>query len=153
MIQDFVLHRHALIILDGLDAVATFELRAQALKLIQDFIDSFVLSSDFISAYDDVQLAKMWPTQVDRCEGIELGNVIIITGRISGYDVQPLRSELIAHHRIIPMTPKDVSDFVTTWCTDVQAKVISLLITIVPELKDRQLTASQDWLCVSKLLE
>ncbi|CAF3349575.1 unnamed protein product, partial [Rotaria sp. Silwood2] len=153
MIQDFVLHRYALIILDGLDAVATFELRAQALKLIQDFIGSFVLSSDFISVYDDVQLAKMWSTQVDRCEGIEPGNVIIITGRIAGYDVQPLRSELIAHHRIIPMTPKDVSDFVTTWCTDVQAKVINLFITIVPKLKDRQLAENQDWLCASKLLE
>ena len=70
MLKDFVRYGHAFIILDGLDEVATTELHNRVIALVRAFIQSYCMSHEFISPFDDALIAKEEFEYDFRCEGL-----------------------------------------------------------------------------------
>ncbi|CAF4543978.1 unnamed protein product [Rotaria socialis] len=137
-LQDFVRHGHALIILDGLDEVATFEMYNRINKLIHDFMHAYCMSNDFVSPFDDEGLGTAKLGRQFRCNILPGGNIVILTSRIINYTVQPLQSDLIFHYMIQPMNIEHLSNFIKQWCNHVQYEIIPLLIRYIPQIKGQQ---------------
>ncbi|CAF4547412.1 unnamed protein product, partial [Rotaria sp. Silwood2] len=138
ILQDFVRHGHAFIILDGLDEVTTFEMYTQINNQIHDFMDTYCMSNDFESPFDNECMATASLGCPFRCENLTKGNIVILTSRIINYTAKPLQSNLISHYMIQPMNIEYLSNTIKQWCYHVQDEIIPLLIRYIPEIKKQQ---------------
>ena len=139
VLKDFVRYGHALIILDGLDEVATVELHDRVVVLVRAFIQSHCRSHELISAFDDALMAKEEVEYNFRCEGLFGGNVILITSRILHYTIHPLNSELIIHYTIQPMSREYLRSFIENWCLHVGDEIIHLFNQYIPDFKEKKI--------------
>lgn len=137
-LQDFVRYGHALIILDGLDEVTTFEVHNRVNNLVQDFIQSYCMSHEFVLPFDDEHMAAAGLGSNFQCESLSRRNMIVLTSRIINYTAQPLHGNLISHYSIQPMNIKYLDNFIENWCFHVQEEISDLLIRHIPGLKQRQ---------------
>jgi hypothetical protein len=51
--KELIDHSHALILLDGLDAIPQVSIREKIVELIRDFIHEYIKDLNFISAFDE----------------------------------------------------------------------------------------------------
>ncbi|CAF2864477.1 unnamed protein product [Rotaria sp. Silwood2] len=135
VLQDFVRNGHALIILDGLDEMTIFEMYNRINNQIHDFMNTYCVSNDVESPFDDKYLATANLGCPFRCENLIGGNIVILTCRIVNYTAQPLQSTLIFHYMIEPINIEYLSNFIKQWCYHVQDEIVPLLIRYIPEIK------------------
>jgi hypothetical protein len=145
MLKEFVHHGHALILFDGLDEVATAELRANVHDLVHKFTISYTLTADFISPTDDPTLAQCGlQRQFQDGNCYAQSNIVIITSRIIGYEVQGLRGLHISHYEILSLDDDSLHSFIETWCFHIRERVLEVCQSIAPELKN-QFPINQNW--------
>ncbi|CAF1509778.1 unnamed protein product [Adineta ricciae] len=79
---EFIDHGHALILLDGLDEIDDIHRRGQIVDLIKEFINEFISTPEFCSAFDDVihnsQNKIYYEIESPKITG---GNQLIVTTR------------------------------------------------------------------------
>jgi hypothetical protein len=139
ILKDFVLNGHALIILDGLDEIATLELHNRVVGLVRDFMQSYCMSHEFVTPFDDAFMANTELNSDFQREGLSGKNLLIVTSRIVNYSTHPLNGELIIHYIIQPMNTEYLNNFVTNWCLHVQDEIIHLFIRNLPDFKKKKI--------------
>ncbi|CAF0902133.1 unnamed protein product, partial [Didymodactylos carnosus] len=131
VLQRYVINGKALIILDGLDEVHKYDLRLQIVRLVKNFADMYVLTSNFVSGFDNITLCA----RLDILPNGIGGNQLIVTSCIVGYYMEPLNGDLISHYVIQPMNYDDITLFVKNWFANVFGKIIQILQSKLPQLK------------------
>ena len=151
MLKEFVRHGNALIILDGLDEIATFELHSRVVTLVRTFMQSYCMSDEFVSPFDNDYLANTDLTCDFQCEGLLGGNLIVITSRIVNYNAQPLSEPMISHYLIQPMNIDYLCCFIQNWCLHIQDEINHILVQNIPEIKKRRILIPH-WLSAKVLI-
>jgi hypothetical protein len=121
--KELIDHSHALILLDGLDAIPQVSIREKIVELIRDFIHEYIKDLNFISAFDE----KLFDFFEPRFRVVETqppsklgGNQIIITSRIAGYDMNSLTGTFSKHCLLSPMKQDEVNKFAKKWMSQVE---------------------------------
>ncbi len=103
---------NALIILDGLDEVPDSSLREEIVEEVDAFAQQWVRRRSAVSQTElagDALVPALLSVTAD-----SPGNRLIVTSRIAGYQVSPLRGNL-AHVTIEPMSLRAIRRFITNW--------------------------------------
>ncbi|UJR12034.1 hypothetical protein I4U23_016212 [Adineta vaga] len=99
---DFIYHGHSLLLFDGLDEVANYSERKNIVRVIETFIEEYIYTPEHIS-----------PKFVG-------GNQVIITSRITGYYLYPIKGKLSSLFTLESMNEDEVQAFVKHWLIHAQ---------------------------------
>ncbi|UJR20398.1 hypothetical protein I4U23_023529 [Adineta vaga] len=121
VLQDYVKHGQALIILDGLDVIPVSDQRSKIISIIENFVDKYVQTPLNTSVFDNPQLSRLFddPSRSG-------GNQLVVTSRIVGYDAAPLSAQF-AHYTVQPMDLKQIQDFIDYWFSAMHQHIIDTL--------------------------
>ncbi|CAF3009856.1 unnamed protein product [Rotaria sp. Silwood2] len=127
-LHDYIKLGYALIILDGLDEIPEADKRSNVVRLVEEFVDSYVPTPKHVTVLDsqfsDRELDI--PFQAG-------GNQLIITSRIAGYHVRPLNGQF-SHYTILRMHMDYMKEFVDHWFQTVHQQMSDILnLNISPE--------------------
>ncbi|UJR06986.1 hypothetical protein I4U23_011274 [Adineta vaga] len=111
----------ALILLDGLDEMTTFEQEICVQRLVIEFISEYLRSPHQVSAFDDTELVHLEDKYVDK---IAEGNQIIITSRFMEYSLYQWKSGAIKPYFLSPLTKEESTHFVNHWINQLSRKII-----------------------------
>lgn len=135
MLHDFILHGHALILIDGLDEVSShFSMRQRIVAMIEKFISEYVRTPEHFSIGDDFETCGWWSglnichLSTDR-PAYHGGNQVIITTRITGYEICELQKWFFIHFRFKTMEVDEVKAFIQDWLHSVSNSIKSTLHT------------------------
>ncbi|CAF3668953.1 unnamed protein product [Rotaria socialis] len=121
VLQDFIKQGHVVVILDGLDEIPVSDLRIRIVNLVENFVDSYVKTPNFESAFDESQFTD---SQDNPSESG--GNQLLVTSRIVGYHAAPLSGNFV-HYIIKPMDKERIKEFVDFWFSTVHEQILSYL--------------------------
>ncbi|CAF3968968.1 unnamed protein product [Rotaria sordida] len=120
-LHDYIKLGYALIVLDGLDEIPESEKRSRVVRLVEEFVDSYVPTPKHVTVLDsqfsDRELDI--PFQAG-------GNQLIITSRIAGYHARPLNGQF-SHYTILRMQIDHMKEFVDHWFQTVHQKMNEVL--------------------------
>ncbi len=117
VIRDMLRRGEAVVVLDGMDEIATSIRRDDVVRAIEEFIRDWVSPAGKPRAdLGDVGLRQAAVSSLPADVG---GNQVVITSRIAGYHAAPVKGDL-AHVTIEPMTRRGVEHFCDTWVLAVQ---------------------------------
>jgi hypothetical protein len=133
VLKELIYHGHALILLDGLDEIPEVGRRSEIADLVKRFIDEYIRTPDFISAFDDrmfepimvLKDGNILETQPPNKFG---GNQIVITSRIVGYHFCPLNGPFIRHYLLLLLDQKEANEFVKRWMKQVDKSIRHILL-------------------------
>ena len=136
ILREFINHGHALILVDGLNAIPTFALRCKIVNLIKNFMSDYIRAPNFLSPFDDpLCRGQKYSLQYETCIEQSMrslrnsfGNQIIITSRSVGYDLCPLSSPYINHWCLTGMKWKVVLEFASQWVKLVEQSIRVILL-------------------------
>jgi predicted NACHT family NTPase len=142
--EELINHGHTLILLDGLDEISDGIGRQEIVNHVRKFIDEYVRAPDFISAFDNPTFYDLTQSSSIR-EFVETqpvwlsgGNQIVVTSRITGYQLNPLSSPLIKHYLLSSMDADQIKKFVCKWIAQVNHSIVEALLNAGIELKDEK---------------
>ena len=109
-----------MVLLDGLDEISDARQRGEIVKVVKKFVDEYILSSDFHSAFDekilDIRLFYLFKDIVEtQPPSKSSGNQIAITSRLVGYHFHPLIGDEICHYTLSLMDHEEANEFVKKW--------------------------------------
>jgi predicted NACHT family NTPase len=87
---------HCLVLFDGLDEVASDDIRRKVARDIQSFIAQYTVKNARAKYY----------------------NRFVVTSRIVGYEVGPFSA--YAHYTLLDLTDEQIADFLSAWCPAVE---------------------------------
>ena len=130
VMKELISQGHALILLDGLDEISDTQQISNIIRCIENFIKEYVLSSDFISAFDEKFFDKMpcfaaiietqLPTK-------SIGNQIIITSRSTNYRFTSIMGPFIQHSLLPLIDHDDAKRLVYKWTKQILNSIINIL--------------------------
>ncbi|CAF1266860.1 unnamed protein product [Adineta ricciae] len=120
-LQDYIKHGQALIILDGLDEIPEPDQRSKIIRMIENFVDTYVQIPTGASALDNIQLTRLFddPSRSG-------GNQLIVTSRITGCDAALLPGQF-AHYIIQPLKLNQIQEFIDYWFSSMHQYIIDTL--------------------------
>ncbi|CAF3123922.1 unnamed protein product, partial [Rotaria sp. Silwood2] len=133
VLKELIYRGHALILLDGLDEIPEVRRREEIVRLIEEFIREYVKDPNSISAFDEKLFDNFRPrTHVVETQppSKSVGNQIIITSRIVGYDMNSLIGTFITHCLLPLMKQDQVNEFAEKWMSQVEQVVHKVLSSV-----------------------
>ncbi|CAF1434504.1 unnamed protein product [Adineta ricciae] len=125
---EFIDHGHALILLDGLDEIDDIHRRGQIVDRIKEFINEFIFTPEFCSAFDDVirnsQNKIYYEIGSPKITG---GNQLIVTTRKVGYQFHPILGSFIHHYLLLLLERKQSRIFMKKWMQQVEKSILEIL--------------------------
>ena len=132
ILQEFIYHGHALILLDGLDEIPDVAQRKQIVDSVRSFIDEYVQANDSVSAFDQLMFetnSDFSNKKVRQMQTLDTpgANQILITSRIVGYEFYPLIGANIRTFILSLMDQAEVKEFIQKWAEGINKIVFDHL--------------------------
>ncbi|CAF1151256.1 unnamed protein product [Adineta ricciae] len=132
-LKQFIIHGHALILLDGLDEIGNLEQRAKIVELVRKFICEHVRTPDFISGFDETH-SRIYENPLKYLKILKIqppdsitGNQIVIKSRFVGYSLYSLTSPSIRHYSLPLMDQSQAKEFAKKWINEVDANLFEIV--------------------------
>lgn len=121
LIKHYLQLGKVVVILDGMDEITETSQRDDIVRLIEVFINDWInAQGNVISAQEKSFLWEMLRGQEPAKTG---GNQIIITSRIAGYHVRPIKGQ-VTHVTVQPMSQTAIEHFCDTWTLAVHKQIL-----------------------------
>jgi predicted NACHT family NTPase len=133
-LKQFIVHGYAQILLDGLDEIPDLERKGEIVTVVQEFLTKYTCTSHFLSPsenafYNVEELLKTTQPFIEiQPENMAVGNQVIITSRIVGYQLHPLNGSFIVHSLLLPLTNQEADQFTKNWIEQVELSVADILL-------------------------
>ncbi|CAF1499469.1 unnamed protein product [Adineta ricciae] len=124
ILKELVSQGHTLILLDGLDEISDTHQISNIIRCVENFIKEYVLSSDFISAFDEKICDTINETQLP---AKSIGNQIIITSRSTNYRFNSIMGPFIQHSLLPLIDHEDAKRLVSKWTKQIVNSITNIL--------------------------
>lgn len=118
-LQEFIHHGHAFLLFDGLDEVSNYNERKMIVDLIEKFAEKYVRTPAHISINDRTDVIDEWGSITCEWPKYVGGNQIIITSRVIGYYLYPIKSVMFELFTLNTMDERESHAFIDHWLTHI----------------------------------